>query len=320
MSRALLGVWLVLCALGLSGCESVQTRLYFQGAQIDEAHPATYLGLPLKSGQVVLGEAPGAYSFLFGLGPAEYANFTHAAILVLEEGRAYVYEMTGEYRGFGLEDTPTDGIEGFCRRQTLEEYAQGNLYVEIYDPPPEVDLAKVTAFAKATFVKQPEFDAYLDYSEHEKLFCTEFVQQALEAGGAGPAKLRPIRQHPRLQRLLEWFKVERNWALPAASFADESRWRASLGQLPCRTTAYAYFAAKAEISRRFTDDQELGNVFRMEGIADIRLRDEVLLFINRAMRLFPITPGRRVPLETIEARVRVLAEEMFGVAETAAPS
>lgn len=317
MNRPLLGLTLALFALGACGCESTQKRLYFQGAQIDDEHPATYLGLPLKSGQIVLGEAPGAYSFLFGLGPAKYANFTHAAILILEAGQAYVYEMTGEYTGIGLEETPTDGIEGFCRRQTLEEYAQGNLYVEVYDLPPGVDPAKVTAFAKAAYEEQPEFDAYLDYTEHEKLFCTEFVQQALEAGGAAPAALVPIRKHPRLQRLLEWFKVERNWALPAATFADESRWRASLGQLPCRTTAYSYFAAKAEVSRRFTDDQELGNVFRMEGIADIRLRDEILLFINRAMRLFPITPGRRVPLEEIEARVRVLAEEMFGVAENA---
>lgn len=310
--------WIALALAALllaTGCESTRKRLYFQGAQVDEEHPATYLGLPLRSGQIVLGEAPGAYSFLFGLGPADYVNFTHAAILVLEAGQAWVYEMTGEYKGLGLEDTPTDGIEGFCRRQTLEDYAQGNLYVEIYDPPPGVDPDRVAAFALAAYERQPEFDAYFDYSEHEKLFCTEFVQQALESGGGPPAQLRPIRQHPRLQRLLEWFKVERNWALPAAYFADESRWRASLGQLPCRTTAYSYFAAKAEVSRRFTDDQELGNIFSMDGVADIRLRDEVLLFLNRAMRLFPITPGRRVALERIEERVRILAEEMFGSAQ-----
>jgi len=306
--------------VGLCGCEVTKERLYFQGSKIDAENPATYLGLPLKSGQIALGEAPGAYSFLFALGLAEYKNFTHAAVLVMEEGKAYIYEMTGEYNGIGLEESPTDGIEGFCRKQTLEEYAAGNLYVEVYDPPEGVDPAKVAAFAQDVYRRQPEFDAYFDYSEHEKLFCTEFVQQALEAGGAPPVELVDIRQHAGYQRLLAWFKVENKKALPAATFADESRWRASLGQLPCRTTAYSYFAAKKEISRRFTDDQVLGNIFRMEGIADIRLRDEVLLFLNRAMRVFPITPNRRFPLDEIDARVKALAEEMFGSAPEKPPA
>ncbi|MBL4850318.1 MAG: hypothetical protein JKY65_32780 [Planctomycetes bacterium] len=318
MNRTLL--YLALIA-SLSGCGSVvQERLYFQGSEIDEEHPATYLGLPLTSGQIVLGEAPGAYSFLFGLGLETYVNFTHAAILIMEEGKAYVYEMTGEYDGIGLEDTPTDGIRGFCRRLTLEEYAHGNLYVEVYDLPPNVDAKKVIAYTQDVYERQPEFDAYLDYSEHEKLFCTEFVALALEAGGHEPFKLVPIRQHPDYQRLLTWFKVERKLGLPAASFADESRWRASLGQLPCRTSAYSYFAAKAEVSRRFTADQKLGNVFRMEGIADIRLRDEILMFLNRSLRLFPITPQRRLPLDEIQAKVRALADEMFGSAEDTPPS
>lgn len=309
MKRALIGLALLVT---LGGCEVTKERLYFQGSRIDAERPANYLGLPLQSGQIALSEAPGAYSFLFALGLEEYRNFTHAAVVVLEEGKAYIYEMTGEYNGIGLEDSITDGVTGYCRRQTLEEYGAGNLYVEIFDPPPGVDPAKVAAYAKDVYKRQPEFDAYFDYNEHEKLFCTEFVQQALEAGGAPPAKLVKIRQHPGYQRLITWFKVERNVALPAATFSDESRWRASMGQLPCRTTAYSYFAAKKEISRRFTDDQVLGNIFRMEGIGDIRLRDEVLLFLNRAMRVFPITPNRRFPLDEIEAKVKALAEEMFG--------
>ncbi|HBP16696.1 MAG TPA: hypothetical protein DEA08_02740 [Planctomycetes bacterium] len=309
----LLGLLGLTLLLGATGCNSSQqaNRLYFLDSQAGEEHPATHLGMPLHSGQLILAEGPGAYSFLFSLGTESYVNFTHAGILVFEDGEPFVYEMTGEYKP-GFDERPTDGIEGSCRRLPFVEYCMAYLYVEVFDPPEGVDSAKVTAWVRQRYEEGQEFDPYFDYSEHEKLFCTEFIQLAMVAGGGEPLPLQPVRTHPAVQRLLEWFQVARDASLPAGAFADEGRYRAALGMLPSRTAAYCYFAAKAEIHRRFRDDQRLGNLFMMDGFSDVDLRPTVKEFLGKAVRLFPVTQ-KLYPRDEIRARVSALADEMFGV-------
>lgn len=303
---------LLLAAL-LAGCSDVEpARLHFLDTRADERRPATFVGMPLRTGQVVLSEAVGAYSLLFSLGPARSYDFTHAGILVMEDGEPFVYEMTGEYKlGFG--DRPTDGIEGTCRRVPLLEYSRGYLFVEIFDPPAGVDPAKVGAWAQAQLRDGTPFDAYFDWAEHEALFCTEFVQLALEAGGAPPLKeLVPVRQQPSLQRLLKWAGVANERCLPAGLYADPERTAAALGLFPTRTAAECYFAAKAELHRRFTDDQKLGNLFEMTGLADVTIRGSVYLFLQDASRLLHGTqPGP----DEIRAAVQAMADERFGVVQ-----
>lgn len=295
------------------GCASNEAnRLYFLESRPDKELGATFAGLPLRDGQVVVSEGPGAYSFLFSLGTEGYSNFTHAGVIAVDGGVPYVYEMTGEYKA-GWDERPTDGIEGECRRLPFLDYASAYLYLEVFDPPPGVDGKKVADWARARLADKTPFDPYFDYSEHQKLFCTEFVQLALEAGSAPPKELVQVRRHPELQRMLEWFQVARDKSLPAGLFVDPPRLRAALGMLPTRTAAYCYFAAKAEIHRRFQDDQRLGNVFQMDGFADVDLRPSVRGFLSKAVRLFPIS-DKRYPPEEIEARVRKLADELFGVA------
>lgn len=306
---------LLLALLPVSGCAQTLSRVYFIENQESEARPATYLGLPLKTGQVVLSEAPGPYSLLFSLGPDTPFDFTHAAILVMEEGQPFVYEMTGEYNGIGLEDRPTDGIEGMCRRVPLLDYCQGYLFVEIFDPPAGVDGEKIAAYAKARLADETPFDVYLNYADHETLFCTEFVQMALEAGGAPPIELTPVRQQPSLQRLLDWLGVDGDRCVPAGIFADPARSAAALGLLPTRTAATCYFEAKAELHRRFTDDQLLGNLFDMSGMADITIRPAVYRFQQHAASLFQ--GQQKAPTrDVIRTAVRSLAEQVFGVAAT----
>lgn len=302
----------LLAALVASGCaEPSFARLHFLSSAESAENPATYLHMPLRTGQVVLSEAPGPYSLLFSLGPERPYDFTHAAILVMEEGKPFVYEMTGEYKpSFGR---PTDSIEGGPKRMPLADYCMAYLYVEIFDPPHGVDGEKVGAWCKARFEDETEFDAYFDYSEHEKLFCTEFVALALEAGGAPPVELVSVRPHPSLEKLLVWLGVGRERCLPAGLLADPERSAAALGQMPTLAAAASYFAAKAELHRRFTPDQLLGNVFDMTGLADIAIRPSVYEFLVRATGLFRGHRKKPAP-ETITAAVQDLADEMFGVA------
>lgn len=303
-------------ALLAGGCATTayDARLHFIDARETEDRPATYLGLPLRTGQVVLSEAAGPYSLGFSLGTERYYDFTHAGILVMEDGLPWVYEMAGEYEGCGLDDTPADGIVGVCRRVPLLDYAQAYLYVEVFDPPEGVDREEVAAWARRQLEQETPFDAYFDYTEHERLFCTEFVQLALEAGGAPPAELVAVRKHPSLSKLLTWMGVTPELALPAGLFADEARSAAALGILPNRTAARCYFAAKAELHRRFTDDQLLGNVFEMRGMADIELRPAVFRFLQHAIVLYRGQRGEP-SREEITTAVRSLAAAEFGVAE-----
>jgi hypothetical protein len=297
--------------VALSGCTSVKERTYFLGSVEDDAHPPTYLGMPLQSGQVVLSEAPGAYSFLFSIGTERYSNFTHGGILVMEEGKPFVYEMTGEYK-VGFHDAPTDGIEGYCRKLPFMDYVRGNLYVEVFDPPEGVDSSQVTTWVQTQYRDQPEFDAYFNWNDHEALFCNEFVQLALEAGGGAPVELRQVRQNPSLQRMLVWAKVENEWGLTAGTFADPDRSVTALGQFSSRTAATCYFAAKEEIHRRFGPDQVLGNIFVMTSLSDIVLRQEIVFFLREAVLLFA-EKKRKPSSEAIRAAIAELAERLFGV-------
>ena len=111
--------WLALgfaIALVATGCASpaVGPALNFLDARVDAAHPATFKGLPLANGQLILTEAPGPYSLLFALAPATFYRFTHAAIVAIEDGEPFVYDISGTYKP-GFHDRPTDAIHGGMR-------------------------------------------------------------------------------------------------------------------------------------------------------------------------------------------------------------
>ena len=62
-------------------------------------------------------------------------------------------------------------------------------------------------------------------------------QLGLEAGGAPPLELAPVRQHPSLQQLFAWLKVQPDYALPAGMLGSHERLVAALGQLPSQAAA-----------------------------------------------------------------------------------
>ena len=185
-----------------------------------------------------------------------------------------------------------------------------NLYAEIFDPPPGVDADALTRHIHEVEEQDLEFDAYFDFSDHTRLFCTEFVELTLRAAGAESTSLVPMRQNPSLATLLRWVQLPTKEMLPAGLFIDRERYRAALGQFDSRVTAHAYFAAKRELHRRFTDEQRLGSVFRMQASSNITLRPEVFDFLNRAVHTFDDAPPPS--LEVIETRIGALADELLG--------
>ncbi len=319
MTRGRALVSAIVLAAAASGCASAPAataKVNVLDARIDRANRPTYMGLPLKTGQVIVSEAPGAYSFFFSLVPERFFNFTHAGVIVMEGGEPFVYDVSGRYKP-GFDDRPTDAIVGGARRQALLDYCRPNLYAEIYEPPPGTDREKIGAWLRERYEKGVVFDPYFRSDEHEKLYCTEFVGLALEAGGAKPVPLVGIRRNPSLDVVLRYLAVPLDEALPAALFIAPERYAGAIGTFPTRTQAYCYFEAKREIYRRFTPDQKVGNIFvNVDG--DLALHGEILGFLEAAVKLFE--GSRTAPsLAAISLAVRELADHRWGpVAEAAA--
>ena len=304
-------------ALFALGCVTTQGgRVNFLESHPDATHPATYLGLPLRSGQIVITEAPGPYSFMFLLIPGKFYPFTHAAVLSVENGEPFVYDISGEYK-LGFHDRVMDGVEGGMRRQPFLQYVAANLYAEVIDPPAGVDGEKVAAFARAQVSKGTKFDAYFRFDEHEKLYCTELVQLALEAGGDKPRPLAPVNENPTVHAGMRWLGVPLDSAaIPAATFLDESRLMAALGRFPTRASAYAYFEAKRELYRRFQKDQRLGFLFDLQWTGDIAVHPEIEAFAYAAAARFADEKSAASYKDPcIATTVRKMARERFGAFE-----
>lgn len=306
---------LLLAIVLVMGCVGTQALppVNVLGKRVDEAHKATYNGLSIKSGQIVLTESPDATSYLFVLLPKDFYPFTHAAIISVEDGEPWVYDVTGEVKTFPLKKRLMDNVKGKMYRRKLFEYVAPNLYAEIYDPPPGADGEKIAAYARQKYKEGIEFDAYFDFNDHTRLFCTELVSLAVESAGGGATKPVPSNPNPSVVDGMKWIGVPPGYGMPAGLFADPSRYVGALGQFPTRSSAWLYFEAKKELHRRFTMDQRLGYVLTLDGNGRVDVRPEITAFTIQASHLFdkeavPPEPGD----PRMTAAVRKLAAEAFG--------
>jgi hypothetical protein len=274
-----------------------------------------YMGIPVKTGQLVLTEAPGPLSFFFNLGPEKFYRFTHAAILVMEDGEPFVYDIAGELSTMDAlcAGRPTDAIAGKVRRNSFYEYCKPNLYAEVFDPPPGVDTKKMADFIQKAYKDETPFDPYFNHADKENLYCTQLIDLTLQAGGAKPMEMVAMQQNPSFLVALKWLAVPLDKNLPAGAFADKSRSVGSLGTFGSMVSVRSYYAAKKEIYIRFTKDQRLGNVFILNGL-DIQLRDQVDRFVRDCIKLF--LSARESPSEEVlSVAVQELADERFGYYE-----
>jgi len=280
-----------------------------------------YLGMPLRSGQIVLSESPDTTSFVFSLVPHRFYYFTHAGILSIEDGEPYVYEASGELATLPLHSKVLDNVVGVVRRWPLLEYATPNLYVEIIDIPDNVDGEASVRYSRAQFANKTPFDPFFRFEDHSSLFCTEFLELALRSGGAVPREPGAVSLQASLAIGKQWLGVPMDQALPAGLYYEPSRSVGAMGQFRSRTAAFAYFEAKREIYRRFqAPNQRLGFVFELHGTGSVSLREPVRKFVTTAPSLFdrahdlPAWGDARVT----EA-VRNYAEQLFGRADEAPP-
>jgi hypothetical protein len=308
-------------ALGVAACGTVRLPpVRVLGTKTDEARKPTYNGLHIKSGQLVLTESPDATSYAFVLIPKTFYPFTHVAVISVEDGEPWVYDVTGEVKTFPFKKRLMDNVTGKMYRRRLFEYVAPNLHAEIYDPPEGADGEKIAAYVRQKYKEGVEFDAFFDYHDHSKLFCSELVSMAVESAG-GPA-IRPEASNPNPSIIegMKWLGVPPGEALAAGRFADPARYVGALGQFPTRTAAWAYFEAKREVHRRFTIDQRMGFLLSLDGNGRINVRPEISSFAFRASSLFDDDPNPPEPGDPrIQAAVRKLAADAFGPFPAEAP-
>lgn len=283
-----------------------------------ESAPKEFLGLPLANGQLVVSDTGGALSLFFTLFAEDFYPFVHAGIVVIEDGQPYVIEAVGNYfPGFG--DTPTTSvIGGGVLKTPLKKLVRRQRYVEIYEAPASVDRDKLVAFAKEQVARKPKFDPFFDYTEHDKLYCTEFVALALEA--AGHPKIRPIpnKQNDSLEVVLNWLKIESRETVLAGSLVSDSQYVGTLSTMPTRRKMRVYNELKRELHTRFSKEQKLGNIFRIEKTT-VKFRDPVYQFLDRGLNLFDLQV-EEPRTETVRVGVQRLADEMFGKLHTRSSS
>ncbi len=311
--RTVLGAFLVLAAA--AGCSHTTSTppVRVLGATVDAAHPPTFNGLPIRSGQLILTESPDATSYVFVLIPKKFYAFTHAAVISVENGEPWVYDVTGEVKTLPFKSRLMDNVTGKMYRRRLFDYAAPNLYAEIYDPPAGADGEKISAYVRKKYAEGIEFDSYFDFHDHQKLFCSELVAMAIESSGGPPIAPEPSNPNPSVIAGMKWLGVPPGEALPAGRFADPARYVGALGQFHSRTAAWSYFEAKRELHRRFTMDQRMGFLLSIDANGRVDVRPEISAFAAQAGHLFDGDPQPPAPGDPrIEAAVRKLADATFG--------
>ena len=303
-----------LAVLG-SGCLGKMTPIAVNvlDKRVDAAHPATYNGLPLRSGQLVLTESPDATSYAFFLIPEHFYPFTHIAVLSIENGEPWVYDVTGQVATIPLKKRLLDNVKGTVYRRKFFEYVAANLYAEVYDPPPDAKPAAVADFARRKFDQNVKFDTHFDSKEHSSLYCSEMVALAIQSAGGTPPALERSNQNASVTKAMAWLGTPPGEALPAGAFMAPERYVAALGQFANRTSAWAYFEAKREIYRRFTTDQRLGYVLELTGSGELKVRPHISDFAWEASHLFE-GAAEQPPAgdPRIAAAVHDLAVKRFG--------
>lgn len=293
-------------------------------AKKDAQHVPTYNGLAIKSGQFVLTESPDSTSFVFPLIVKKFYPFTHVAIISVEDGQPFVYDVTGSVKTFPVRSRLMDNVTGKMYRRPLFEYVAPNLYAEIYDPPPGADGEKIAAYARQKYKEGVEFDSYFDSHEHSKLFCSELAALAIEHAGGPPTPVEPSNPNPSIVEGMKWLGVPPGEALPVYRFASPDRYVGSLGQFTSRTQAWSYFEGKREVHRRFSADQRMGFIFSLDDYGRIGVREEISHFVASCAHMYDGVPNPPPPGDPrIERDCRKIADETFGPlpeATTSTPS
>ena len=302
LSAALLAVWV------LAGCASFEPARYRTVESVRAGPTGLFHGLPVETGQIVVNEKPGGISLFLSLVGERFEPWIHAGIVVVEDGRPWVYEAFGLMMP-NLSGNPNDGMRGGVRRVSLESLIVRGGYVEIHDPPAGVDRQQLAAFARQHHRARTRFDAYFDASDPSRLYCVEFVARAVEASGGMPVAASGVNRNASLRVALDWLKIDADSLLLAGTLVAPQRRVIRISREDTPEQMEFYFAMKRELHRRFTTEQKLGSLLQWKR-QNLRLRAAVAAYYDAGMAALAADAGA-IRLDMNDAAVE-LAASMFG--------
>ena len=283
-------------------------------AQLANSTGYSKWGIPLATGQIVVTESPVPINTLYMLLYPEFSPFIHVGIVEVNKDNAYVYESSGEYK-LGIGDhPPTDNVSGHVRRITLEQYiTESGGTVSFYTPPKGVDLTQVLQYAQTHTTAKTPFDAYFNYTDRSKLYCSEFVAAAFEAGGSPAYRTVPMKLNPSLQTVVNWLKVKDRTILPVHQLVAAQKWVGTVSQTHTLTELKIDRATKAELYQRFTANQKLGNILAWGGTG-MYFQPPITEFKDQAFAAFD--QSKPYSAEQVLTKVGELADTYLGLFDT----
>jgi hypothetical protein len=260
-------------------------------------------------GQIVASEQGSAQGLLLSLFASEPHLFVHTGLVAHEGDEVVVYETQGQLRA-EIGGTPASRVGGGVRRVPWSDFARMQRFIAVFDPPPGLDVERAVAHARGQL--GVPFDALFDDRDDTRLYCNELTARALTAGGWRPEAV-PFSANPSLQVIINWMGVDATALYSAASIVGPLDQVAIFSRYHSPGQIAAYFAAKLELSRRFTADQRVGNVIAYSGLAGLSLRPPVqdfLAAVNAAAAAWPVTDDATDP--DLTRRVQALAVLYLG--------
>lgn len=218
-------------------------------------------GFPVKTGQIIVAESETPIALVYILLPKIYTPFMHAGIISIENGQIYVYDSGGKYH-LSSNRPPTDTIRGKVRKRPWNKFIKEFGTVSLFMPPDTVQVNKVLEYAKKHAKRKTPFDAHFDYEDDSSLYCSEFVEKALQAGGNRTIPLTPFKANHSLQQLREWNKVTpAKGIIPVGSLIEPTKWVGTYSLDLSPSELIATRGTKLEIHNRFNVNQKAGSIF-----------------------------------------------------------
>lgn len=303
-------VLFILALVLLSGSCATVPSTPFKTFDIFKVDPATYQGIALSSGQIVVGATANPTELLYILGSSHFSPYVHAGILIMEEDGPMVYESFGSGMPIFPNERPTDAISGSISKTPFDTYIRRQGFVEIFDPEPVVSRQRIVEFVKYHYRNRTPFDPYFDSTDHTKLFCTEFVALAMESAGGSKIKTVPGTKNRSLQIVYDWLGLQHKKTIPAILLVEKRTKVASLSSSWTHADFRAMKAIRKEIFRRFTPEQKLGNIMQWSH-GTLKYREDIEIFIKQVAGL-PEKTYASASDKVVDMSVHDLADRIFG--------
>lgn len=305
---------LILVAFSLSACGPTSMRSF---ATVEVTAPSLlpkqwgetidFQGIPLRSGQIITSNSNTALNLIVTLTDTDHHPYAHAGIILIEQGKPYVYHAVARLRLL-FNGSPTDITKGVIERWPLMEFLKNKMVVAIYDPPSPAIGKSMSEFAVRSRRERLAYDAVFDELDRSKVYCSEFIVSALEASGDRPVPVRPRSSHPSIDIIHEWLSIKAKGHYFVSDLVDDNRLVALLSERLTRQQIDVYIGLRAELFRRFTPDQKIGNMMSWTGFG-VKLRPEIERFVQRGIDGEFRERGEG---ESQQDWIMALADEVFG--------